>query len=285
MVGVDGSGSWRGALELFFRLEVPGVELELVHCVESVVPEGPFPGAGPGATAGQLYAMLEQAGRRALAEAEEVAEARGLVCRTELAVGDPAAELVARAERSGSDLVVVHSTTKGHWGALFFGSVAKGLLIGAPCSVLVGKGEGTGATGPVDVVVATDHSDFMGRCLGHVAGWGARGFGRATVLTCGQKLPWPEGGEGMPVEGMETFYRGRTEEVARGLGFGREAEGLYLPGSLDAGIREVVGRTGAELVVMGSQGNGFFERVTVGSHALHQVLTAPHSVLVVRPGG
>lgn len=90
------------------------------------------------------YASGTEAKRRATEEACGAAAARlrqyGLEASAEVRQGDPAHEIVASARNHGAGLVVVG--TRGQTGLrrLILGSVARNVLLHAPCSVLVVRG-------------------------------------------------------------------------------------------------------------------------------------------------
>ena len=89
----------------------------------------------------QEYALSVAEARRSTAAESEAAAARlrsaGLEATAEVREGDPAQQIIAGAAQLGAGLIVVG--TRGHTGLrrLLLGSVARKVLLHAPCSVLV----------------------------------------------------------------------------------------------------------------------------------------------------
>jgi nucleotide-binding universal stress UspA family protein len=50
----------------------------------------------------------------------------------------------------------------------------------------------------------------------------------------------------------------------------------------DDAIRNAMREQTADLLILGAQGHGFFERMLTGSVALHHTVSEPYSVLLVR---
>jgi nucleotide-binding universal stress UspA family protein len=154
LVGIDGSDSallavsW-GATEAVRR----HVGLRLVIAFEKT--RGGAHGVGD--------VLLDRA-RLQLAEAVEMAarEAPGVALEHELVVGHPISVLVAEARRAG--LVVVGDRGAGPVGGLPAGSVAVGLAVQAPGTVVVVRGTGLtpGQTASLPVLVGVDGSSDGG---------------------------------------------------------------------------------------------------------------------------
>lgn len=145
LVGTDGSAA---AAEIVERLGSWGAFAGLPADVVAVaIPDSPaFELAVSLYTLGDERLERERA---ALAEQAE-ADARDMAAALEgigikaTAVprrGDPAAEIVATANEKGSDLVVVGSRGLSGLDRLLLGSVARNVLIGAECSVLIVRKE------------------------------------------------------------------------------------------------------------------------------------------------
>lgn len=107
-----------------------GAEVALLHVVtssEGLAPDVPVP-------AGELVAAAERDAQRLLADL-------GRRFRTEplrfVPFGRPVHEIVAAAKTWPADLVVVGSHGRGRMGTALLGSVADGVVRGAPCPVLV----------------------------------------------------------------------------------------------------------------------------------------------------
>jgi len=131
LVGFDGSRGSERAFQVGLSLaDTLDSRLEILAVIQ--------PGEPATGVAGK--AALEHARKHyelALRKIVEGASGNGRTIQTRIAVGDPADEIMRRAEQDHSDLVVV-----GHQGTLEFqdldmGSVSEHVLAFAPCIVLV----------------------------------------------------------------------------------------------------------------------------------------------------
>jgi nucleotide-binding universal stress UspA family protein len=102
-----------------------------------VVPPPAYPvGEFGGLEYGNLVADMRTGGEKQLAElAAEIGDAVSV--ETQVRTGSPAAEIVAAAQESADDMIVI--STHGHTGLkhVLLGSVAEHVIRGAPCPVLV----------------------------------------------------------------------------------------------------------------------------------------------------
>src|SRR5262249_2648998 len=87
---------------------------------------------------------------------------RGFVIETDIAVGDPRAEIVRQAEEWKAELVVVGARGLGTVKRLLLGSISDGVARHAPCPVLVVKGRRRRLG---SVLVAVDGSDDSSRSV------------------------------------------------------------------------------------------------------------------------
>jgi nucleotide-binding universal stress UspA family protein len=124
LVGYDGSDHAEDALAL---AQVLGSAEGAKLTVAGVFPWSPW--TTPGATATQHEVELARKVERAVAECGGEAET--------VPSNSPARGLHELAEELGVDLVVVGSSHRGRVGRALAGSVARGLLHGAPCAVAV----------------------------------------------------------------------------------------------------------------------------------------------------
>lgn len=286
VVGVDLARLYQPAMNLLRRLEIPDVSLHAVHSVESVLPDGGFGPSGGSDPIAEITAQRVEAGHALLHEAESLYPGMTL----ELEHGDPAWVIEQSAKRVQADLVVVGSERKGFFGSLFFGSVAKGLLMHCPQSLLVGRGE-VAPEGRLKVVIATDHSDYADKCLELLLKIAPRGLGSIhLVAVVPAEIPlWtPENAAILPdlTEAMEQW---ESEWVQRNqLWAGRlESLGAFVTHEVRRGkpndvIPEVVQGQKAELLILGAQGHGFLERLRLGSVSFHQLVNEPSSVWILR---
>lgn len=284
LVGVDTEGHSNQVANLLARLRFPDLSCRLVHSVQSVMPDGSFPGSTPGATLAAVHEGLVEAGKSSLANSARVFESVGIPCTTVLDYGDPARVLLEHAEADGCEMIAVASTAKSYYGSLFFGSVAKGLILGGKGPLLITKRDHPGS-GPVNAVLASDNSDYFEGCLDHLVDMGPRGLGSVTLFSVYDRDSRRvfEFASNVEADVARHHFESKSEAFAKKAGAVAEvADHLVLDGELEERLGEVVAQKRAELIVMGAQGQGFFERVTVGSSTLHQAITGKESLLLLR---
>lgn len=128
LVGFDGSDGGRDALELTRTMGAPA---EASALVVAVIPYGPLPV--------DFEALEEDAAKEAEPLFEEARERlEGMTVETRgFGGGSPAGVMTEIAEAEDVDLVVVGSPHRGAIGRALIGSVAEGLLHGAPCAAVV----------------------------------------------------------------------------------------------------------------------------------------------------
>jgi len=154
----DGSDSAREARRLVTRWPIfKGAQVSVVSVAQVTRP----------LRSGIAPTMLDEARQ---AEAEALAEARsaherlarqssddlqraGRSSQPEVREGDVAAEILAAAERSGADLIVMGSRGRSGVTRAVLGSVARNVLLHAPCSVLIAR-HGAGGVDPSRVEVS-----------------------------------------------------------------------------------------------------------------------------------
>lgn len=137
----DGSALSLAALGRLGSLISPqGVEVILL-CVYPNPNGGVVGLAGPpfGVDYAEIVADLRTEFAGFLAQAAEILSAQGFEVRKELVEGDPATEILDRAERAGAELVVVASHGRSGLARFLLGSVSARIVTHAPCSVLVIK--------------------------------------------------------------------------------------------------------------------------------------------------
>lgn len=124
LAAYDGSAPARRALVRAADVTAPGDTLNVIN----VMPEpGVSASLVPPAELYEQAALLEEAGR--------LLAARGVRARTIAAVGHPASEILAAAERESADLIVI-ARRSGHASHLL-GSVSSRVVRSAHCDVLV----------------------------------------------------------------------------------------------------------------------------------------------------
>lgn len=151
ILGDDGSEGSRAAAGLLARLPaLAGSSIKVVAVAE--VLNATALGFSPAVSGAFMTEMIEST-----AEAEErlgeltkttaaILGNAGITAETDVLSGNPAHELVRLARSSGADLVVVGTTGLTGVARAVLGSVARNVLINAPCSVLVVHQPGTTAS-------------------------------------------------------------------------------------------------------------------------------------------
>lgn len=268
----------------------PDLEVQLMHVIESVLPDGGFPEVEDDHPLAQIYQVKQQQGVEALENAAKTARQIGLSASVILDRGDVATQLIRHADELEFDLIAVHADQKGVYGSLFFGSVAKGLLIGAKQSLLIHKGNQP-LKPPLHILFATDHSPYSHRCAEVFSNWMPSGVSKVTVMTANESADWEAFplGPDMPANLVikEAWSVDRLEEANRQVAsiFARRdiiAETLVVDGHPNTAIAQTMQTAGTDLLVTGAQGHGFFDRIRLGSKSFHQVVNEAYPVLVVR---
>ncbi|HEU4463076.1 MAG TPA: universal stress protein [Solirubrobacterales bacterium] len=277
LVGYDGSDGGRDALEMTRVLaEATGAGV----LVTTVLPYGPLP---------IPYEILEaEEGERAQPLFDEAGERLGgLEIETRaFGGGTPAGVINDLAEREGVETIVVGSPHRGPIGRTLIGSVADGLLHGAPCEVVVApRGYATEQRGPLrKIAVAYDDTAEAKAALKRAEEVALAS--RATIVVYTVTAPptavpgasgytpavHPEAG---PI--VTRAVKSVDERLA--------ATGRALAGVPGPTIVEACEEDGADLLVAGSRGYGPVLRVLLGSVSTHLAHHAPCPVLVApRPG-
>jgi nucleotide-binding universal stress UspA family protein len=134
LVATDFSEASEHALEYAHSLaHSMGGRLHLLH----VVPDPVLASAWSDAYAYDLTALGERL--RTQAEQEITKQARSfgdIAVTTEVVIGNPAATIVATAEKRGVDMIVMGTHGRSGFSHLFVGSVAERVVRCAPCPVL-----------------------------------------------------------------------------------------------------------------------------------------------------
>lgn len=289
VMGVEDQEHLKAAVDLVKGLRFEDPAIELVHVLERVGEEGlpQLEGGRPDLIARYLK-MQEEEAQALLAQGEAELKQRGLSCRTKLLVGLSANRIIAHARESGGDLLALGSTGKGPIESVIVGSVGRKALISAQCSVLIAK-KSVAADRPLTVVCATDHSAYANRCMEKLLTWRPKGIGRAVITTV-----YPEQLLKAMSSVMENFKadvstwvraeleRNNAQLIQKLAPLGADFKSRVESGQVGDTLERVMKEEQADLLVLGAQGHGFIERVTMGGVSLDQALRRPYSVLVLR---
>jgi nucleotide-binding universal stress UspA family protein len=273
LVGYDGSEGGRDALELARILgEASGASVLVV----TVLPYGPLP---------IPYKILEAKEAERAQPLFEEARRRlgGLEVETRaFGGGSPAGVINDLAEREGGETIVVGSPHRGVLGRVVIGSVADGLLHGAPCEVVVAP---SGYAGEEQapfrtIAVAYDDTVEAKAALERAEAIALSCRARIVVLTVSAPPAMVPGAAGytpaVPPEAGAIVTR-TVKAVDERL----DATGRALSGVPGPAIAEACEQAGADLLVAGSRGYGPVLRVLLGSVSTQLAHRAPCPVLVV----
>jgi nucleotide-binding universal stress UspA family protein len=273
LVGYDGSDGGRDALEL---ARVLGEATDADALVVTVLPYGPLP---------IPYELLEEEeaerARPLLDEARE--RLGGLEVETRgFGGGSPAGVIDDLAEREGVETIVVGSPHRGPVGRVLLGSVADGLLHGAPCEVLTApRGYAAEERGPFrTIAVAYDDTPEAKAALKRAEAIALACRATIAVYTVAAPVAVVPGAAGytpeIPPEAGPIVTRA-VKSVDEGLA----ATGRALGGQPAPALSEACEEIGADLLVAGSRGYGPLARVFLGSVSTQLMHKAPCPVLVV----
>ncbi|HVD40715.1 MAG TPA: universal stress protein [Solirubrobacterales bacterium] len=273
LVGYDGSDGGGDALELTRVIaEATGANVMVV----TVLPYGPLP---------IPYEILEEEeAERAQPLFDEARERLGeLEVETRaFGGGSPAGVINDLAEREKVDTIVVGSPHRGPVGRTLIGSVADGLLHGAPCEVMTApRGLAEEEHGPFrTIAVAYDDTEEAKAALARAEALALACRATIVVYTVAAPPAVVPGATGYtpaiaPEAGpiVTRAVKGVDERLA--------ATGRALAGTPGATIAAACEEIGADLLVAGSRGYGPVMRVLLGSVSTQLVHKAPCPVLVV----
>jgi nucleotide-binding universal stress UspA family protein len=273
LVGYDGSDGGRDALELA-RVLAEATDASVL--VAAVLPYGPLP---------IPYEMLEEEeAERAQPLFDEARERLGeLEIETRaFGGGTPAGVINDLAEREEVETIVIGSPHRSAVGRVLLGSVADGLLHGAPCeTVTAPRGYAAEQHGPFrTIAVAYDDTAEAKAALARAEALALAC--RATIVVFTVSAP------PAVVPGAAGYTPAITPEAGpivtravKGVDERLAATGRALAGVPGATIAEACEEVGADLLVTGSRGYGPVMRVLIGSVSSQLMHRAPCPVLVV----
>jgi nucleotide-binding universal stress UspA family protein len=272
LVGYDGSAGGRDALEL---ARVLGTTMGARALVVTVLPYAPMP---------VRYALL---GEEEASETEPLfAEAREALSGVEVETrtyggGTPAGVLNDLAEAEKVEMAVVGSPHRGAIGRAVIGSVAEGLLHGAPCAVVAAPRDYAAERHEPfrTIAVAYDGTPESKAALLRAEGLARATNGTIRILTVAEPpvaIPGVVGYTPPVPPNPEEIVREGVKSVDRRLA----AEGRHLSGPAAGVIAEACAED-VDLLVTGSRRYGPVARVLLGSVSTKLIHTAPCPVLVV----
>jgi len=290
VIGIDTGGTYEPVIRLFARLKFPNAETTLLNVADLVLPYTSFAMPPTVEPMNQIVEGLRQAGENAVAEAAKLAATYGVSTKQEVQSGPSVLTLLDRADELKADVLAVASTRKGTIATMFTGSMSRSIVTGSRHTVLVAK-EGVRDQGPVEAVLATDHSPYMERAVDRFLSLAPKGISKLHIVTAYEvsdkeatllhaNLPALDGHIEQWIEGK---LREKSEALVGKLSqHGYDADYELSASRPNDAISDAMERTGSELLILGAQGHGFLDRLFVGSVSFHQLVGEPYSVLILR---
>ncbi len=288
LVAFDGSENALRACEVAASLaKAYGSEVTVLHAIPSLsVFAAPL--------AGQYYALLMEGGENLTVKAASIFEKEGEEVRREIlqARASIVETIVEYASSAKSDLIVAGTRGLGDFRRMMIGSVTSGLVVHAPCSVLVVRmGPSAGEKSQLRrITVAVDGSEHAEKALRTAVDMAKTLRTELTVLHV-MALPWAVYSGNAPLPGTQFFegLREAGEKVTTEAAAVVEKAGISARSVLKEGvgspvraITEYAVEEGIDLIVVGTRGLGGFKRLLLGSVASDVLHYAHCSVLVVR---
>jgi nucleotide-binding universal stress UspA family protein len=215
----------------------------------------------------------------------------GLEVATRLIEGRAASVIVDTAREMGSDLIIVGARGHGAIEEALLGSVSAEVVDEAPCAVLVARRPSAGR-----VLIGTDGSEVAMSAAQFVGGCGLFGKSHVRVvhaidITPTWWLGYTPGDGAVPVNAYASVvregHRHGTEITAVMAAKLRaddvEADTVSVEGPAAAAILFEAKSWRADLVVVGTRGNGLLKRLLLGSTARSVLHHARASVLITKP--
>ena len=289
LVGIDTEGRYEEVLDLLGKLKFEIEETTLLHANEPLQVSYPYSAYGMFCETDELAAILQKVGNDALFSATEFAEKLNLHPKPVSIEGFPINSLNEMAANRSIDLIAVTSSVRSSVGAFFGGSVARGLVINSKQSLLVAR-QGFNTDHPLKVVFATDQSPYCGECMKALIKMVPKGITEMTVLTVYERskhesvLALMRGGNKQEtLDQTAAKLTAKAEELAKWLTEnGIPSISKLVSGNVEETIHNFMHQSKADLLIVGSQGHGFLDRLVIGSTSLHQVTGEQYPVLVLR---
>ncbi|MFA4944736.1 MAG: universal stress protein [Lentisphaeria bacterium] len=259
----------KAALPRLLELKKLGTrQLKLVHPLDLGDSEG-------------LYEPLLRLSQERLDAWKKEMEGWGFAVETQIPLGLPAAEVTALAAEQGASLVVVIGTAKTLLGDLFLEPLSHAVLHQARQTVLVLKAPATPGDLLAHIFFPTDFSDCASRALDRLRELVKAGAKRLTlchVQDVARLNPYLTD----KIDEFNRIDEGRLADIKaelQALG----AERVETDICLGRPHREILNRlagSDVSLVVMGTQGRGFFGELMLGSVSHYVARHAPGPVLL-----
>ena len=291
VLGVDQLSGSKDVIDLLQNLNFRDCHIEALRVIESLAEAPNYPIQQHARTdlISQYVKMVNDEATDILTAVQEDLKGRNFASvKTHVRSGFISNKLMEHANQISAEIIALGSSGKGPIEGILIGSVARKTVNSFPRSVLVAKQPSTHSR-PLKVVLATDHSPYMNRCVDEFMRWAPQGIGELIVTTV-----FPEQVVKTMTAVVENFKADaagwvRTELerlnlalIGRLSSMATKCTSRVEAGTVSETIERVMKDEKADLLVLGAQGHGFVERMTLGSVSLDQVIRKPYSVFVIR---
>lgn len=232
--------------------------------------------------------LQEEEGRAELSPVVSYYQQAGISAEPRLVSGFTTAALLRATEDFGCKLVTVSGRTRTGLDRFLTGSTSKSLVASSKQSVLVvkeplKKGEG------IRALLATDHSDYCNRAIDSLISFAPRGISEITVLsafsaelTKALAKSDPEIPDSLADITRSSLAEANERLMQRLAPISAKCRSIVASAPPLEAIPNAIRESGANLLILGAQGHGFFDRITFGSVSHRLVTTEPCSTLVLR---
>ncbi len=284
LVGIKPGSDVKAVQAWLQALNLASTEMEVQTVAEPIAFSSP---AYLGAGATVPVEVIEAQESAAQAIAESARQTLGATAAT-IAYGDPASELLARAQATGVELVVAQSEPKSWFNNLFMGSVTRRLAMEGDTSALLIKS--APADGEHVAVFASDMSPYSQKAWQQFVQMQVQGLHKVLVVTVvdsrpvdfGPLLPDPTPFmPNLPVLDRDALVQRLKEACPAPAGM--NVEHVIVDGTPAESLEPYMQSVGADLLVLGAQGHTWADRVAIGSVALHMTMWGSSTLLLVRP--
>lgn len=235
----------------------------------------------------RALALIEGAGQRLLDQSRALIQPHWAMVHSRLSRGEPVKAIVGAATKDSADLIMMGSKGFTEFGPFLMGSVARRIVLGASCPVLVVK---TRSTRLRHVLMCVDGSTEAAAAVDYVLRWPLSPKARGTIVSVVPQLPVELLAGSTRMTRVLNELRAVLEEGARQViqqtsarmyedGF--EVTTVVRHGQPAAELVRVAESVQADVLVVGSRGLGG-TAFLLGSVSDAVVKYAPCSVLVWR---
>jgi nucleotide-binding universal stress UspA family protein len=289
LVPVDLSGCHQAVYDCLESLAFQDPQIDLISVVSVAAPTATNFEALYAAYNQEVAESLKECGESALNLARQDAEKRGLEVCTNLVYGYPAPMIAQSADALGCELIAIGADRRDAVSRFMHGSVTMNVASGAHQSLLISRTD-LHPKDRVSAVFATDHSDYANRCLDRLLSWKPN-IAHIQVLTAYEPVGHESARAGR-IEAIsetetggliEDRLREKTEAVAAKIrAAGIPANATVVRSDVHTAIQATMRDHGANLLILGAKGHALWERMLIGSTTMHQLLSEPHSLLILR---